>query len=224
MPNKTKSGSTQKFTEIADISENVVLLKNGNGCLIIEVQATNFALLSRDEQDAKIYGYASFLNSLSFSIQLVIRNKKIDISSYVNNLTHQINNPQLLHPGLNEVQNGLLIAQIKLYRDFVQELVKVNTVLDKSFYIVVPYSPLEKGLANVQASVKKSSGSSQMESAKTVLHTKADGILNQLGRLGLRAKVLEKEDLARVLYDVYNPLGSNQISASTNTAIIGGTR
>src|ERR1035437_3399966 len=75
--------STQKFIDITDIADDIVILGGGNACLVIEVSATNFALLSPDEQDAKIYAYASLLNSLSFPIQIVIRSKKIDISNYL---------------------------------------------------------------------------------------------------------------------------------------------
>ena len=63
--------TTQKFTEIEDIIDNIVLLSSGNACLIIEVKATNFALLSKEEQDAKVFAYAALLNSLSFPIQIL---------------------------------------------------------------------------------------------------------------------------------------------------------
>ena len=74
--------STQKFTEIVDIIDNVVILEGGKACMIIEVTGTNFALLSQKEQDSKIFSYASLLNSLSFPLQILIRNKRVDISSY----------------------------------------------------------------------------------------------------------------------------------------------
>ena len=73
--------STQKFIEITNIADDIVISSGGNACLVIEVSATNFALLSPEEQDAKIYTYASLLNSLSFPIQIVIRSKKLDITN-----------------------------------------------------------------------------------------------------------------------------------------------
>src|SRR5438105_2044256 len=110
------SASTQKFIEIKDIIGNIIVLSGGNACLIIEVKATNFALLSAEEQDAKIFAYASLLNSLSFSIQIVIRSKRLDISSYL----------KLLEDEKNSTANQALSRQIGLYKDFVSELVKVN--------------------------------------------------------------------------------------------------
>src|SRR6266545_1930192 len=84
--------STQKFMEIVDFVGNVVVLEGGNACVIIELTASNFALLSKEEQDLRILSYAGLLNSLSFPIQILIRNKRIDISSYIKELDDVILN------------------------------------------------------------------------------------------------------------------------------------
>lgn len=189
--------TTQKFTEIEDISEDIVILAGGNACLIIEVTSTNFALLSVEEQDSKIYAYASLLNSLSFSVQIIILSKKLDITSYL----------KLLEIEAKKTQNKLLAEQIGLYRDFVQELVKVNTVLDKKFYICIPYSYLEKGATGATAQAMDKSASKQqnyINQAKASLHSKAESIHSQLSRLNLKAKTLEKEELIKLYYEIYN--------------------
>lgn len=186
--------STQKFIEIGDIDEDVVMLQNGNACLLIEVTASNFALLSSEEQQAKLYAYASLLNSLAFSIQIIIQNKRVDISSYL----------KLLDAEIKKTTNTLLAGQIELYRDFVSELVKVNTVLDKKFYLVIPYSYLEQGVAGASMAMKK--GDFHHEAAKKILHTKAGTVLNQLARLGLPAKILGKEELIKLYFSIFNPM------------------
>lgn len=216
-----KPASTQKFTEIVDIVDQVVLLSGGNAALVIEVQASNFALLSQEEQNAKIYAYASFLNSLSFPIQIVVRNKKIDISSYINLLNQQIKQTTL-HQTLSDNQNQALISYIQLYRDFITELVKVNTVLDKNFYIIVSYSYLEKGTVNMA----KGKTDSFAQNALAALRTKADGVLTQLSRLSLKARILEKEELVRLFYEIYNPNNpvSGNIAESTEKTVITGQK
>lgn len=187
--------STQKFIEIVDIVEDIVVLTGGNACLIIEVKATNFALLSAEEQDAKIYSYASLLNSLSFPIQIVIRSKKLDITSYLN----------LLEEERSKTQNKYLANQIGLYKDFVKELVKVNTILDKKFYVVIPYSSLEKGLTGAKEQVNANSPQSNfIIGAKTSLHSKAESLHTQLGRLNLKAETLNKEQVTKLFYDIFN--------------------
>lgn len=211
--NKVRS-TTQKFTEIEDIVDNIVFLTWGNACLIIEVKATNFALLSKDEQDAKIFAYAALLNSLSFPIQIFIRSKRIDISSYL----------KLLDQEAKNAENQVLAERIKLYRDFVQELVQVNTVLDKKFYIVIPYSPLEAGAWGTKTMAKRglSHKEAQIETAKSALELKAKSIHAQLQRLGLLAKTLEKEELVRLFYEIYNEdfVEPNQITDNVKTMII----
>lgn len=190
------SATTQKFTEIQDIVDDVVILTGGNACLIIEVTATNFALLSAQEQDSKVYSYAALLNSLSFPVQILVRSKKLDITSYL----------RLLDAEAKKTQNQMLAEQIRLYKDFVQELVKVNTVLDKKFYIAISFSYLEKGVSAAAGGVNKKSFDSGafVQNAKAALHSKAEGLHSQLGRLNLRAKTLGKEELVKLFYEIYN--------------------
>lgn len=226
--NKNHAGSTQKFTQIQDIIEDVVLFDGGFACLIIEIQASNFALLSIQEQQAKIYAYASMLNSLSFAIQIIVQNKKIDISSYLQLLDQEIAKAQSVNSTMSSLQNQALIDYIRLYKDFIQELIKVNTVLDKKFYLVVPYSILEKGVGAVTSSSKKGKGiqSDLFINAKASLHTKANSLLNQLARLGLRAKVLGGEELVKLYYEIFNPEETTpgETQASIKTPIIRGAQ
>jgi len=182
---KTKA-TTQKFIEILDIVDNIVLLSSGNACSAIEVQATNFALLSQEEQNVRVLSYSSLLNSLSFSIQVFIRSKKIDISSYL----------RLLDTEVEKSQNQLLKGQIKLYKDFVQDLIRANVVLDKKFYIVVPYTGLESGM--------NMSRDNFFLSARAKLSMKAESLHAMLRRMNLSAKTLNKEELVKLFHEIYN--------------------
>lgn len=182
---RTKA-TTQKFIEILDIVDNIVLLASGNACSVIEVQATNFALLSQEEQNIRVLSYSSLLNSLSFPIQVFIRSKKIDISSYL----------KLLEEEVEKSQNQLLKNKIKLYKDFVAELVKVNVVLDKKFYVVIPYTGLESGIGM--------SGNNFFLSAKARLSAKAESLHAMLRRMNLAAKTLGKEELVKLFHEIYN--------------------
>lgn len=211
--------STQKFTEIVDFVGSTVILTGGHACLIIEITASNFALLSRREQDIRVYSYASLLNSLSFPIQILIRNKRIDISSYLEELDTVISN----------TKNEQLVDYIKYYRAFVQEMVTVNVVLNKAFYVVVPYSSLEQGVTG--ASQIQHTSKSQVEAfaqtARKALEVKANTILGQLQRFSVSAKVLEREDLIKLFYDLYNEgnkIEVEHLADGIDTAIITGGR
>lgn len=186
---------SQKFIEITDIVDDIVILAGGNACLIIEIQATNFSLLSLEEQGAKIFSYASLLNALSFSIQIMIRSKKLDVSNYL----------KLLDEEKAKAQTEALSKQIGLYRNFVQELVKVNTILDKKFYIVIPYSSLEKGIGGATETIGDNSAQGNfIAGAKAALYSKADAVHTQLNRLNLKAETLDKEKITKLFYDIFN--------------------
>lgn len=209
--------STQKFTEIVDFLDNIVLIEGGNACLIIEITASNFALLSSRERDSRIFSYASLLNSLSFPIQILIRNKRIDISSYIKELENAI----------DTTKNQKLGAYIGYYRDFVQEMVTINVVLNKSFYIVIPFSPLETGIGGVKDASQKSKNQPHALSEGSIknLQSKAETVLAQLQRFAVSARVLEKDDLIKLFYDIYNDgavIETEQTGDATEATIVRG--
>jgi len=210
--------STQKFTEIVDFVDTLVLFEGGNAAMIIEITASNFALLSQREQETRIFSYASLLNSLSFPVQILIRNKRIDITSYLKELDEIEKNSK----------SPQLRAHVKLYRTFVHEMVTVNVVLNKSFYIVLPYTSLEAGVTGAAAQTTQKKGSQLdifADKAKKSLQTKADSVLGQLQKFAMAARILEKEDLIKLFYDIYNE-GANmqveQVNKGTNATIITG--
>jgi hypothetical protein len=212
--------STQKFTEIVDFVDNVVVMEGGSACIIIEITASNFALLSKREQDSRIFSYASLLNSLSFPIQILIRNKRMDITNYIKDLEELITN----------TKNPQLQTYISYYRDFVQEMVTVNVVLNKSFYIIIPFSALEMGIAGAKQAVPKNqkaknANTSLPDSSLKTLQSKADQVLSQLQKFAVSARVLEREDLIKLFYDIYNNganIEAEQLGSAVNAAIIKG--
>jgi ClpP class serine protease len=194
-------GTTQEFVQIADIREDLVFLIDGSVALIIKVAAVNFGLLSEKEQEAIIFAYAEFLNSLNFAVQIVVRSQRKDISSYINKLTAQ----------QQEQKNELLNRQIESYKNFILSTVKENNVLDKKFYLVIPFSSLELGATTASKSLFKKITTLPMpiekiaESAKNALYPKRDHALRQLGRVGLRAKQATTAELIDLFYEAYNP-------------------
>jgi hypothetical protein len=193
--------STQEFLSVEDIQDDIVLLKEGSCALILQVTAVNFGLLSEGEQDAMIYAYAGLLNSLSFPVQIVIRSKKKDISSYL----------QLLKDQETKIKKPILIEQMRKYRAFVEATVKENEVLDKKFYVSIPFSILELGVTStLSQAIKTKKGlpypkSYIFERAKTNLYPKRDHLMGQLRRLGVKSRQLTTQELLQLVYSIYNP-------------------
>jgi hypothetical protein len=187
--------TTQKFTEITSFEEDFVIFEGGSAAMIIEITASNFALLSKREQDSRVFSYAGMLNSLSFPIQILIRNRRMDISNYVHELEAVV----------ASTKNEQLAAYIEYYCSFVKEMITVNVVLNKSFYIVVPFSSLEMGVTGAAQTQKKGqSANSFVTEAQKILHNKANSLLGQLQKFATSAKVLPKEDLIKLFYEIYN--------------------
>ncbi len=193
--------TTQLFTEIEDIKEDLVVLIDGGAAMIIETSAVNFELLSEEEQDAIIYSYNAFLNSLSFPIQVLIMSRQMDISGYLNYIVKQ----------QGKAESSRYKTQLEKYHQFILGIVKENKVLEKKFIMVIPFSPLELGIKggfSFLGGKKKGLPFSKeyiISRAKTALIPKRDHLLRQLNRLGLKGEQLSTAKLIEFFYELFNP-------------------
>ncbi len=201
-------GSTQDQIPIRTIVDDIVVLKNNNAIMILWVGAINFDLLSEEEQDAIIYTYSGLLNSLSFPIQIYIRSQKKDLSLYLN----------FLNEKTSQTNKKMIKSELKEYYQFVQKLVKDRNVLDKKFYLVIPYiNPavvpemnfnifdLFKGQKINQTKVSHIDTNQIITKAKSDLEPKRDHIVRQLARIGLPARQLKDQELISLFHSIYNP-------------------
>jgi len=199
------TSSTQEHLAFRDIVDDLVVNKNGTVSMIIQTSAINFDLLAEYEQDSKIYAFAGLLNSLNFRIQILIRTKRIDITNYIDYLKKQKEQP--MSEGLKK--------QLDIYTVFVQNLIVENDVLDKSFFLVIPYSPalqlpgsnLFDAKKNKEEQVKYQQMQTDqlVEKAKLFLYPKRDHVLKQLSRMGLFGHQLTTKELITEFYAIYNP-------------------
>ena len=208
--NKKSAGeSTQLYMRIAEIRDNVVVLKNGGLRGLLRVTAVNFNLKSEQEQNALIYGYQSFLNTLEFPVQITVRSRKLDIDKYLEQLK-----------GIGEKQiNPLLQKQTLEYTDFIARLVEYADIMEKEFLVVVPFNPgraqepsiLESLLSHLRpkdtyGEVKRRH--EEFEQLKKSLTQRMSVIENGLGNMGLKTTTLNTQELIELFYEIYNPLTS----------------
>ena len=192
--------STQLFTEIETIDRDIIMYTDGSCSMVISATAVNFGLLSEKEQDSIIYEYAGLLNSLSFPIEILIRTQHKDVTVYLKALED--------HEKIQK--NPKLATAIHGYRLFVAATVKEKDVLDKKFYLVIPFSFLELGMGTnviLGGSKKRSLPYPRpyiFERAITVLTPKGDHITRLMNRIGLQANQLTNEQLVRLFYEIYN--------------------
>jgi len=201
IPDTPIVSSTWKHLPISDICEDLVFYKDGGAGLIMESSSLNFSLLSQREQEAVVTSYASLINSLSFSIQILVRSQKKDISNYL----------KYLDEIYTQQKNQKLSNLLRSYKDFILTSVKKKNVLGKKFYIIIPFSPLELGVGKSIKSTLKGGGplpypkSYVIKKAKIILYPKRDHLIRQAGRLGIKLKQLTDYELISLFYNVYNP-------------------
>lgn len=193
--------TTQEHLDLADIVNNIILLKDGSAAMVIQTSAVNFNLLSEQEQEATIYSYAALLNSLSFPIQILIRSQKKDVSNYV----------KLLENQEEKTPTSKRKQQVRQYRQFINQIVKEGNVLDKKFYCIIPFSRIELGLSAANPlNLKKPTTLPYdkkyiITKAVTTLEPRRDHLIRQLARMGLSARQLTTAELTELLYKIYNP-------------------
>ncbi|MBN1618088.1 hypothetical protein JW887_01975 [Candidatus Dojkabacteria bacterium] len=203
MPNNKNNAkqfaSTQDHLSIEKIVDNLVVMKDGTVALTLQTTAVNFDLLSEGEQEAKINAFAQLINSLTHSFQILIRTKKVNIRGYLD----YIKNYQ-------QRQNSAgLQRQITIYLNFVQNLIIKNEILDKKFFIIIPFKAI---LVTKTNPMKQFFGKKEkitnidriLDQAKAYLYPKRDHIMKQLVRMGLSSHQLSTKELVESFFDLYN--------------------
>ena len=200
---KASTSPTQQYLDVAEVKEDVIVLKSGALRSVLAVSAINFDLKSSEEQEAIISQYQNFLNSVDFPVQIIISSRKLNMQNYLDFLVSKE----------KEQPNELLRMQISEYRDFINQLVSVSNIMEKNFYIIVPFSPIEnkeKGFfSNIQSLINPQKNilekRENFETYKNQLFQRVDHITAALSGIGLRIVPLKTEELIELLFNSYNP-------------------
>ena len=207
--------STQQHLDIAEIRDDIVVMKDGTLRAVIMVSSINFALKSEDGQDAVISSYIRFLNNLNFPLQIVIQSRELNIDGYLEYLK-----------GKEKVQtNRLLKVQTADYIEYIQELTSLGKIMKKSFYVVVPYSALsdkKKGFFSLLGEAVRPATILKLKEKtfqkyKEMLDRRIESIDSGLKSMGVATSRLDTQSLIELYYKTYNPeTAKNQGLADLN--------
>jgi len=195
MPN----ASTQNFLEVAEIREGVLILKTGHIRSVLMVSSANFALKSTEEQEAIVFQFQNFLNSLDFPLQIVVQSRRLNITGYIDSLKNLETNQQ----------NQLLKEQTADYRAFVEQLIKGGSIMAKNFFVVVPFSlaevvgGIQKDLQQTKKTGKLSEN--QFQRMKNQLWQRLEFTALGLRRAGLQVVPLNSEELIELFWSSHHP-------------------
>jgi len=210
IPMATKS--TKELVSIADIKDSIILLKNGSLRAIIEVSAVNFELRSEEEQTGILQNFQRFLNSIDFPLQMITNSRQLNMDEYL----------KTIDAVAESATNELLKIQAIEYSKFVKELLELSNIMTKHFYVVLPFYVYETpSKSGIFESVKSMLGSAktvqqikpeQLETYRTQLMQRAELILDGLIGIGLKARLMEGQEINNLYYGLYNPGEKTTIS------------
>jgi hypothetical protein len=190
--------ATQAFVPVKEVRNGVIILKDGGYRGILMCSSINFALKSEDEQKAIIGGFQNFLNTLDFSVEIVVHSRKMDIRPYL----------VMLEGRMDSQSNELMRLQLREYIQFVRGFMDSTNIMTKLFYIVVPYSPAPaKAVAGAVSMLGRGQGSGSgdtFEDDRVQLEQRMALAAGGLTSAGLRAVPLGTEEIIELLYRSFN--------------------
>lgn len=207
---KNSKMATQRFVPISEIRNDTVLLKRGGLRAVLEVEALNFNLKSETEQQGIIAGYESFINTLTFPLQIVMRSTKVNIDPYID---------QIREMAMKQ-ENELLREQTSAYATFVEKIVEVADIMQKRFLVVVPLDDAEEKkspLSQFFSWIGIDDSSSKVNFRRKYFNEKASKLKDRvnlvdagLRNIGLSTRRLNTMELIELYYKIYNPKTSQE--------------
>lgn len=183
--------STQSFLEVERIENGIVFLKDKSMHGILMVSSLNFALKSFEEQEATILQFQNFLNSLDFSIQIVVQSRRLNLTGYLERLET-----------IEKAQTNELLKRLTFeYRKFVAGLVETGQIFTKNFFVIVPFYPMEIPGVKKGEELKKE----RLERAKVQLFQRIEFVALGLRRCGLEVILLRTPELVELYWSWHHP-------------------
>jgi hypothetical protein len=198
MPAKNATAA-QQFVPVKEIKNGVVVLKDGGYRGILICSSINFGLKSVDEQRAITLGFQNFLNTLDFSIQIVVHSRRMDLRPYL----------ALLAEKAPEQKTELMKIQLREYIEFVGSFADQANIMTKSFYVVVPYAPRVSASGAVgflrHTPVSAPAAQANFDEDREQLEQRMTLVSSGLAGTGVRAAALGTEEIIELLYRSFNP-------------------
>lgn len=202
--------STQNSLQIAEIRDGIVIMNDGSYRSVIMVKSINFDLMSPQEREGVEFSYQGFLNSLYFPIQIFVRSQKVDLRPYI----------EKLDKIRSEHDNMLLALLMEDYIDYIDEMAAQTNIMDKNFYVTIPFFPVVASTKPLTSSKNLLDGmvklfgtakthvvinEKKLEEAKAELRNRVQSVLSGLLQCGVQGLPLDTQELIELYYDTYNP-------------------
>lgn len=207
-PAPKNPSSTQNTLQFSEMRDGMVIMMDGSFRAVVACRSINFDLMSERERESVEYSYQNFLNSLNFPIQILIRSQKVDIEPYIEKLI-----------SIRRSQDNMLLGVLmEDYINFIDALADEANIMEKSFYIVIPYFPegdvsnlinqgkgfFSKLFSSQQNKVTKID-TATYQKAKDEIKNRVDSVIAGLFQIGVQSGQLDTKALSELYYNYYNP-------------------
>lgn len=197
------TSATQDFVPVKEVRDGVIVLKDGGMRAILLCSSMNFSLKSGDEKNAILLQFQDFLNSLDFSVEILVQSRKLDIRPYI----------ALLEAQEAKQENNLMKIQVREYIDFIKSFTESANIMTKHFFAVVPYTPAiisGSSAGGVISSIisrnkGRDQGDKSFEENRTQLEERVSVVEQGLIRCGIRVVRLGTEEAIELIYKAFNP-------------------
>lgn len=200
--------ATQTTLLISELRDGLVIMKDGSFRAVIACKSINFDLMSESEREAVEYSYQGFINSLNFTTQIMIRSQRVDIGPYLERLNDIRRN----------TDNMLLGVLMDDYINFIDILSQEANIMDKSFFIVIPYytsGDAEKAATQVKGIFSGVFGSKEptvtkidratYDKAVSEINNRVESVISGLFQMGIHSVRLNTKELSELFYNFNNP-------------------
>ncbi len=205
---QTGQNTTQSSLLISEIRDGMVIMNDGSFRAVVACKSINFDLMSSREREGVEFSYQNFLNALYFPVQIFIRSQRVDIGPYIERLA-----------AIRKSQDNMLLnVLMDDYINFIDILSQEANIMDKSFFVVIPFFPAGD-LSNVVEQSKGFFGKIfakqtvnatridkvQYDKAKDEIKNRTDSVMSGLFQIGVRCVQLNTKELGELYYNMYNP-------------------
>lgn len=196
-----QSKATQSFVPVQEVRNGIVVMKTDGYRGILMCSSLNFSLKSEDEQRAIIGGFQNFVNTLDFSVEIVVHSRKMDIRPYL----------ALLESRAEAQTTELMRLQLREYISFIRNFMDKAEVMTKLFYVIVPYTPAIASDVKDAVSFLKRGAVPQpqglteaFDEHRIQLEQRMALVASGLASAGIRAVPLGTEEIIELLYRSFN--------------------
>lgn len=207
-PTPKNPSSTQSTLQLSELRDSMVIMLDGSFRAVVACKSINFDLMSEREREGVEYSYQNFLNSLNFPVQILVRSQRVDIGPYIEKLVNT----------RRSQDNMLLGVLMDDYINFIDALAEEANIMEKSFYITIPFFP--KG--DAQNLVEQGKGffgklfaqpkntithidAAAYQKAKDEIANRVNTVISGLFQLGVQSVQLDTKALGELYYNYYNP-------------------